>query len=55
MRSCNTDPKSWDILYDILDQIIHKNLNIKGLDRNYLKTKIMDWTNGQNFIHNMFM
>jgi hypothetical protein len=55
MRSCNNDPKSWDILYDILDQIIHKNLNIKDLHRNDLKTKIMDWTNKQNFIHNTFM
>jgi len=42
MRFCNTEPKSWDILYDILDQIIHKNLNIKDLDRNDLKTKITD-------------
>jgi len=55
MRSCNTDPKAWDTLYDILDQIIHSDLNIKDLDRNYLKTKIIDLTNGQNFIHDTFM
>jgi hypothetical protein len=55
MRSCNADPMSWDTLYDIPDQITHKNLNINDLNRNDLKTKIMDWTNGQNFIHDMFM